>query len=137
MTNIREEKGYTYGIGSYLLSLKKACYLIIPTEVGNEFVEPTIKEIEFEMRRLQNEPVPEDELETVKSYLLGEFLRDFDGPFALAGSFKSINDAGLDYSFYDKYLHVLRQITPAELQQLAKKYLNPEDCYTVVAGSAQ
>jgi len=137
MANIREEKGYTYGIGSYLLSLKEASYLIIPTEVGNEFVEPTIKEIEFEMRCLQNELVPEDELETVKSYLLGEFLRDFDGPFALASSFKSINDFGLDYSFYDKYLQVLRQITPAELLQLAKKYLNPEDCYTVVAGSAQ
>ncbi|MBC8005614.1 MAG: insulinase family protein, partial [Verrucomicrobia bacterium] len=90
MTNIREEKGYTYGIGSFVLPLKHASYLIISTEVGNEYVEPTIKEIAYEMNRLQTELVPEDELETVKSYLLGEFLRDFDGPFALAGSFKAI-----------------------------------------------
>jgi len=135
MTNIREEKGYTYGIGSFALTFKKASYLIISTEVGNEYVEPTLTEIAAEMKRLQNELISEDELETVKSYLLGEFLRDFDGPFALAGSFKAINDFNLDYSFYDNYLHVLRTVTSEELKQLALKYLNPEDFYTVVAGS--
>jgi predicted Zn-dependent peptidase len=79
--------------------------------------------------------VSENELETVKSYLLGEFLRDFDGPFALAGSFKAINDFDLDYTFYDDALKVLRNITSAELLRLAQQYLNPEDFYTVVAGS--
>lgn len=135
MTNIREEKGYTYGIGSYVLSLKHVSYLIINTEVGNEYVEPTLKEIAIEMQRLQTELVSENELETIKSYLLGEFLRDFDGPFALAGSFKAINDFGLDYSFYDDSLRVLRNITSEELMRLAKQYLNPEDFYTVVAGA--
>ncbi|HAQ20987.1 MAG TPA: peptidase M16 [Prolixibacteraceae bacterium] len=135
MANIREEKGYTYGIGSFVLSLKYASYLIISTEVGNGYVEPTQKEIGFEMKRLQTEPVSENELETLKSYLLGEFLRDFDGPFALAASFKAINDFDLDYSFYDRYLHTLRSITSEELMKLAQQYLNTEDCYTVVAGS--
>jgi predicted Zn-dependent peptidase len=135
MANIREEKGYTYGIGSFNLTLKQASYLVISAEVGNEYVEPTLTEITFEMRRLQTEPVSENELETVKSYLLGEFLRDFDGPFALAGSFKAINDFDLDYSFYDDALKVLRNITSSELMTLAQQYLNPEDFYTVVAGS--
>ncbi|MBW8331598.1 MAG: insulinase family protein [Prolixibacteraceae bacterium] len=135
MTNIREEKGYTYGIGSYVLSLKHVSYLIITTEVGNEYIEPTLKEITMEMKRLQTELVSENELETVKSYLLGEFLRDFDGPFALAGSFKAINDFGLDYSFYDDSLRVLRNITSEKIMQLAQQYLNSEDFYTVVAGS--
>lgn len=135
MTNIREEKGYTYGIGSYTIALKRASYLVISTEVGNEYVEPTLKEIRTELERLQNEPVPDDELETVKSYLLGEFLRDFDGPFALATSFKAINDFDLGYSFYDDYLRILRAVTSAELRQLARKYLSPDDFYTVVAGA--
>lgn len=135
MANIREEKGYTYGIGSFVLSLKHASYLIISTEVGNEYVEPTLKEISIEMRKLQNELVSDDELENVKSYLLGEFLRDFDGPFALAGSFKAINDFNLDYSFYDNYLIVLRSLTSLELMHLAQQYLNPDECYTVVAGN--
>jgi predicted Zn-dependent peptidase len=134
MANIREEKGYTYGIGSFVLSLKHASYLVISTEVGNEYVEPTLKEVSFEMKRLQTELVSDDELQTVKSYLLGEFLRDFDGPFALAASFKAINDFGLDYSFYDHYLAVLRSLTSEELLRLARQYLDPEACYTVVAG---
>lgn len=135
MANIREEKGYTYGIGSFVLPLKHACYLIISTEVGNEYVDPTLKEITNELQKLQNELVSVDELETVKSYLLGEFLRDFDGPFALSGSFKAINDFELDYTFYHHYLKVLRGITPEEIKQLAQKYLDPDDFYTVVAGS--
>ena len=135
MTNIREEKGYTYGIGSFVLTLKQASYLVISTEVGNEYVEPTLAEIAVEMKRLQTELVSENELESVKSYLLGEFLRDFDGPFALAGSFKAINDFGLDYTFYDDALKVLRNITSAELMVLAQQYLNPEDFNTVVAGA--
>lgn len=134
MANIREEKGYTYGIGAYVLSLKKAAYLVISSEIGNDYVEPALIEISKEMRRLQNELVSAVELETVKSYLLGEFLRDFDGPFALASSFKAINDFGLDYSFYDSYLKVLRNISQEELQKLAQTYLNPDDFYTVVAG---
>lgn len=137
MTNIREEKGYTYGIGSFILTLKYASYMVISTEVGNENIKPTLTEIASEMRRLQTEPVSDDELETVKSYLLGDFLRDFDGPFALAGSFKAINDFDLDYSFYDDYLHVLRNITSGELMALAQKYLNPEDFHTVVAGNPE
>jgi len=135
MTNIREEKGYTYGIGSFILSLKHADYLVVSTEVGNDFVDLTLTEIAIEMKRLQTEPISENELETVKSYLLGEFLRDFDGPFALASSFKAINDFGLDYTFYDQYLHILRTITSAELMRLAQQYLNPGDFYTVVAGA--
>ncbi len=87
------------------------------------------------MRRLQTESISENELETVKSYLLGEFLRDFDGPFALAGSFKAIDDFNLDYSFYDQYLQTLHELTAARLLELAQDYLNPDDFFTVVAGN--
>lgn len=135
MANIREEKGYTYGIGSFVLPLKYTSYLIISTEVGNEYVEPTLKEITNELLTLQNELVSVDELETVKSYLMGEFLRDFDGPFALSGSFKAINDFGLDYAFYENYLNTLRTISAEEIMRLAQQYLDPDDFYTVVAGS--
>lgn len=135
MMNIREEKGFTYGISSYVFNLKNASYLVISTEVDNSYTEATLQEIDKELKRLQHELVSDEELETVKSYLMGEFLRDFDGPFALASSFKAINDFGLDYDFYDHYLNVLNQITATELQQLAKKYLSTDDMYTVIVGA--
>ncbi len=134
MLNIREEKGYTYGIGAYVMTLKEAAYLVISTEVGSEYTDATITEINRELKRLQEEPVPDDELATVKSFLMGEFLRDFDGPFALANSFKAINDFGLGYGFYDRYLTILNTINPEILQQLAQTYLSPDDMYSVIAG---
>lgn len=134
MMNIREEKGFTYGIGASVLYLKNAAYFVISTEVGNEYTQATLDEINFELKRLQDEPVGEEELETVKSYLTGEFLRDFDGPFALASSFKAINDFGLDYDFYDRYLAELNRITSEELQLLACKYLSVEEMFTIVVG---
>jgi predicted Zn-dependent peptidase len=137
MTKIREEKGYTYGIDSHVVSLKNADYLVISTEVDNDYVETTRFEIINEIKRLQNELIDEIELNTVKNYLMGEFLRDFDGPFAMAASFKAIHDYGLDYSYYDQYLQVVSTIKPTEIQKLAKKHLNPEDFYTIVAGKKE
>jgi zinc protease len=135
MMNIREDKGFTYGIGASVLSMKNADYMVISTEIGNEYTEATITEINKELKRLQDEPVSVEELETVKSYLRGEFLRNLDGPFALAASFKAINDFGLDYDFYDRYLEVLNRVTSKELQLLAQKYLSPDDMYTVIVGA--
>lgn len=134
MMNIREDKGYTYGIGASVLYLKNAAYFVISTEVGNEYTQATLNEIDLELRRLQDELIEEEELETVKSYLAGEFLRDFDGPFALASSFRAISDFGLDYDFYDRYLNELNQITSEKLQRLAQKYLSPSEMVTVVVG---
>lgn len=134
MMNIREEKGYTYGIGAYVVALKNASYFVISTEVDNSHTDATLSEIEKEMKLLQNELISEEELKTVKSYLLGEFLRDFDGSFALADAFKAINNFGLDYSFYEHYLHIINTITAEELQKLACKYLQPEKMIKVLAG---
>lgn len=134
MLNIREDKGYTYGIGGNFISLNQAGYLLIATEVDKSYEESTLKEITSEIERLQNEPVPDDELERVQQYLTGEFLREFDGAFSLEQAFRNLHDFGLDYSFYDDYHQAIQNITAADLQQLAQKYLQPDSLYTVIAG---
>jgi predicted Zn-dependent peptidase len=135
MNNIREEKGYTYGIGSSVISFPEAAYLVIATETDNSYVQDTIKEVFFELKRLREELVPEDELERVRQYLLGEFIRDFDGPFAQAQSFRSVADYGLDHCFHEAYYETLKTIDAHKLQQLAQQYLNENDFYTVVTGA--
>ena len=74
------------------------------------------------------------ELETVRNYILGNFLRSVDGPFALADKYKSIWEFGLDYSFFDNYFHAVKTVTPAELRDLANKYLQEKDLIECVAG---
>ncbi|HKJ44177.1 MAG TPA: pitrilysin family protein [Sunxiuqinia sp.] len=135
MTNIREEKGYTYGIGSSLISFRDAGYFVIATETANSYVEDTISEVFKELARLRDELIPEVELERVRKYLLGEFIRDFDGPFAQAQAFRGVNDFGLDHAFYQDYYETVSRIDAVRLQQLAQKYLQEEEFFTVVVGA--
>jgi len=134
MANIREDKGYTYGIGSAVVSLSDTGYFFITTEAGADVCENTLKEIYFELDRLQNELMPDEELHMVKNYMLGSFLRNSDGPFAMADRFKSLHFSDLDYTYYDRFLDTIRNTTPLEIRDLAIKYLNINSLTEVVAG---
>lgn len=134
MANIREDKGYTYGIGSGLSNLVHNGYFFISTEVGADVTNQTLDEIYKEIKILREKPVDVTELETVRNYILGNFLRSVDGPFALADKYKSIWEFGLDYSFFDNYFHAVKTVTPAELRDLANKYLQEKDLIECVAG---
>lgn len=134
MGNIREDKGYTYGIGSAIISMKHSGYFTIVTEVGANVTKSAIQEIYFEMDRLRNELVNEDELSSVKSYKLGELLKAFDGPFALADTFRGILEYGLDYDYFDRYINIVKNISPKDINQLANRYFIKEDMKEVIAG---
>ena len=134
MANIREDKGYTYGIGSGLNNLVQSGYFFISTEVGADVTKDTLKEIYKEIALLREKPVDKLELETVRNYILGNFLRSVDGPFALADKFKSIWEFDLDYSFFDNYFAAVKSVTPNELRDLANKYLQEKDLLECVVG---
>ena len=102
MNNIREEKGYSYGIGSYLISNKHLNYLLITTEVGVKHTASAVEEIKKEIERLQNELVGENELRRVKNYLKGKLLRMFDGVFPSMDRFLSARVLGIEYAFLFK-----------------------------------
>jgi zinc protease len=134
MSNIREDKGYTYGIGSMVAELHETGYFLIATEVGTEVRDAALSEIQHEMKRLQNEPVEEEELALVKNYMLGQLLKSADGPYAMTDLYLSVEPYGLDLDFYNKAIDSLRAITPLRIQELAKHYLNWNDMTVVVAG---
>ncbi|RLD66817.1 MAG: insulinase family protein, partial [Bacteroidetes bacterium] len=94
MTNIREDKGYTYGIGSGIMSMRDAAFFFISSEVKADVTNLAIDEILKEINLLQTQLVGTDELNLVKNYLQGEFQRSFDGPFALLSRFKEIHNSG-------------------------------------------
>lgn len=135
MSNIREDKGYTYGIGSGVIFLKDAGYFQISSEVGSDVCKKALVEVYKELDRLCSEAVPADELQLVKNYALGNFLRSMDGPFALADRFKNIWLHGMDYSYYETYLQTLSDITADELKEIANKYLNKNSIYELVVGA--
>lgn len=134
MKNIREDKGYTYGISSSLSSLEMAGYKVISTEVGQKNYLKAIDEIYKEIRKLQIEPVPADELNVVKNFMAGELLRMFDGPFAQAESFRSVWDFGLDSKYYYRLADKIKTIDADEIMSLANTYYNIDDLYQITAG---
>lgn len=134
MSNIREDKGYTYGIGSAVMELHNAGYFVIVTEVAKDVTDATIREIRHEIERLQNETIREEELELVRNYMLGQLLKSADGPYAMMDMFNSADMYGLDLSFYDEVISQIRTITAERLQELARTYLKPEDFVVITAG---
>ncbi len=135
MRNIREDKGFTYGIRSGVTSLDLSGYMVISTEVGNEHVQQALGEIYKEIQILQNEFIQPAELEIVRNYMSGEMLRMFDGPFAIAESFKSVWEFGLDNTYYSRLAEKIRTITPDEIKTLANTYYSIDDLYQVTAGT--
>ncbi|MCH2224508.1 MAG: insulinase family protein [Crocinitomicaceae bacterium] len=134
MTNIREDKGYTYGIGSMIAELNETGYFLIATEVGVEVKEDTLKEIRFELEKLQNELVPEDELQLVKNYMLGQLLKSADGPYAMTDLFLSVELHGHDLDFYNEALKSVKSITPERIRELAQRYFKWDEMSIVTAG---
>jgi predicted Zn-dependent peptidase len=137
MANIREDKGYTYGIGSGLSSLVHGGYFFISTEVGTDVTNDTLKEIYKEITLLREEEVDGDELETVRNYVLGQFLRSVDGPYSLADKFKAVWEFDLGYDYFEKYFDAVKTITPKEIKDLANKYLQEKDLIELVVGKKQ
>lgn len=135
MKNIREEKGYTYGISSSVSSLDLTGYKVISTEVGKKNCQKTIDEIYSEIRLLQSVLVKKEEMAVVRNYMSGEMVRMFDGPFALAESFKSAWEFGLDNSYYYRLAEKIKTIKPDEIIELSRTYYNIDELYQVTAGS--
>jgi len=121
MNNIREEKGYTYGIYSSLQPMVHGGSLTIHTEVGRDVMEEAIKEVYHEMDTLCREPASEEELLLVKNYLLGGLLGDLDGPFQILQRWRTLILNGLDEAYFNNNIHIYKTITAVELQKLAQK----------------
>jgi zinc protease len=135
MKNIREEKGLTYGISSSVSSLDLSGYKVISTEVSGKNCRKAIDEIYKEIQLLQREPLTKEELKVVRSYMSGEILRMFDGPFALAESFKAAWEFGLDNSYYYRLTEKIKSIEPDEIIDLARTYYNIDGLYEITVGS--
>lgn len=134
MNNIREDKGYTYGIGSGISSYKQGGALFIATEVGADVCKAATVEIEKEITLLKTDLVPDEELSLVRNYMLGSLLGSLENVFSHADKFKNLYFSGLDYAYYDRYTYVVKTVTADELRKLANEYLDFDKFYKVIVG---
>ncbi len=132
MSNIREDKGYTYGIHSYLQNHMQQSAWMISTEAGKDVCEATIEEVYKEMQKLREEKIGEEELMLVRNYMIGGILGDLDGPFQIIAKWKNIILNNLTESYFYDSIHEIKTVSAEDLQELANKYLQPEKFYELV-----
>ncbi len=137
MKNIREEKGYTYGIGSAVASLSYTGFFTIATEVGAEVTQATLTEIEKEFFQLRNTLADVEEVELVKNYMSGSMLGSLESIFSHADKFKSVFFAGMDLAYYENYMQVVKNMTPEKVQEIALTYFDYDKLLKIVVGKME
>jgi zinc protease len=134
MMNVREKRGYTYNIYSTADAMLHDGCFYIATEVHKGKVNATVKQIFSEMKNLCDTPVPEAELDMVRNYLLGMLLNGLDGPLNISDVVRTLVVEGLSLAAFDELVHTIRAITPEQIQDLARRYLQPDDFWVVTVG---
>ena len=132
MSNIREEKGYTYGIHSFLENHIRESAWVVSTEAGKDVCDATVEEVYKEMKILREEPVDDEELLLVKNYMMGINLGDLDGPFQVIARWKNLIINDLDENYFNEYINTIKSISANEITELANKYLLPEAFFELV-----
>lgn len=135
MSNVREDKGYTYGIYSQTVVNRDSIVFFITANVGAECTKEALKEIYGEIERLRREAVSEEELDTVRAVMQGEYIRSIDGFFERSERYRQMADSAVSVEEFDQhYLEAIRTATPQQLLELAQAYLDPTDLVEVVVG---
>ncbi|MDO4512213.1 MAG: pitrilysin family protein [Bacteroidales bacterium] len=135
--NIREEKGYTYGIHSYLAGKAHDSYACVMSSCATEHTWALISEVKKEMARLREEPMPDDELRTVKQHMLSDLMKTLDTPFSIARYVGDCFTVGIYPEYFNEQVAAILACTPADVQEVANRYLLEEKMRIVIAGDKQ
>jgi predicted Zn-dependent peptidase len=137
MKNIREEKGFTYGIGSFMNAWSQTGYFSIVAETGVEVTQKAINEIYKELHRISVTPLDEEELMIVKNYMIGSLMRMLEGVPGISNSFNQLIKNDLPFNHYQQMIEQINAINPGQLTELANTYLQKNTMYEIVAGKKE
>lgn len=132
--NIREDKGYTYGISSSFVEIGEFNYWVIGADVKKSFKSEVEIEIYKELRKMGTELIKEEELQIVRNYLIGQMLSKFSSSFDLMDRFRAVHYSGLDFSFYLQKMEFLKKFTAQEILEASEKYFSTPSVVEVSVG---
>lgn len=137
VTNIREDKGYTYGITAQLMGYRNTANLFISSQCATHYTLKVVEETQKEIRNLQLYPLSDDELYRVKAHMLSDYSRTLDTPFTIADFHLSMISEHIPDNYFNRHIEILESITPKQLQNIACRYLNPDKLLVVIAGNEE
>lgn len=135
--NIREDKGYTYGIHSFLSGRSNDAYISIMSACATQHTWPLIEEVKKEMERLRTQPMSASELSTVKRHMLSELMKTLDTPFSIARYVADAFTVGIYPEYFNEQVDAIMACTPGDVMEMANKYLLESKMRIVIAGDKQ
>lgn len=133
-SNIREDKGYTYSPFSQLSTRYRDTYWAQVAAVTTNVTGPAVKEIMYEIDRIQNEPPPADELDGVKNYTAGVFVLQNSTRGGIINVLNQLDLHEMPDDYLANYVSEVFALTPEQISEAATKYLRQEDMTLVVVG---
>ncbi len=135
--NLREQHGFTYGAYSSLSPNRQVGMFAAESSVRNEKTDSAIQEIFSEINKIRDEQVGEVELSRMKNYLSGGFARSLENPATIANFALNIARYKMPADYYQKYLANLAAVDAQNVQNAAKKLLDPTSMHIVIVGNAK
>jgi len=132
--NIREAKGYTYSPGSQVSTRNHDAYWAEIADVTTAVTGPSLKEIFYEIDRLQGEEPPDKELQGVKNYMAGTFVLQNSARAGIVGQLEFVDLQGLPDDYLNRFVERVNAVTPAEVRETAQKNLPDDQATIVIAG---
>lgn len=133
MSNIREDKGYTYGIQSSLSGRAFDGYIGISTECDTQHTWEVIEETKKEMQRLCGELIPQQELDIVKRHMLSDLVKTLDTPFNIASYIGNMFCYGVYPDYFNEQVREIINVTNEDLLDIARRYLDISRLRVVIA----
>lgn len=133
--NLREDKGYTYGIYSAMVNMEHTGYFAVASDVTSAATDNAVAEILREVERLRTELVPVKELDMVRNIIVGEMMRILDGPFGIADVTIEHVQCGMTNDALAEFFDEVRSVTPERIRSLAQRWLDPASFTTVIVGA--
>lgn len=134
--HLREEKGYTYGVGSGFGSAPYVTAWTVNTDVRTEVTDAALTDLLADVAELRNTPVPVDEFNDAKRALVASFALNLENPAALLGNYVTSWTYGLPADYWDTYAARISAVTPEQGQAMARKYWAPVRLHIVAVGDA-
>ncbi len=133
--NLREKHGYTYGARASLTADEYMGEFDAMCEARTEVTDSAITEFLYEMKRMRNGEITDDEVDAIKKYKIGQFARSLEDPLTVARFAINVERYNLPKDYYKNYLKNIEAVTKEDVQKAAKKYINPDKAYVIVVGN--
>lgn len=134
---LRQVRGFTYGVHSYINSKNLCSTIMIESSVNADSTALAINDIISEMKKMASEKIPKAELEQARQYSMGSFLRSIESPMQISSMLTAIHQYGLETDYYTNFFNKIAKLTQSEIFEAQKLFFDPAQLVIAASGNSE